>query len=1030
MATLTDSIAYLQRISLIAPPLSQMLSSPELHFTKQKILLQVQRIGKLQKEDFNKNYNTLENQRFESQDLIDSMYGTTCPIAFHVNGNQTEINVAIGSWSETLPALQKIQTLVQKTLQGIYPYVETVSADFAVDSWTYAGFALGTPTRWSEQQYEGFLPIERLIRALKTLNWGVLILAEPLLEEQAVSIRNRLLNEMREYSNRAENKLESPALVEKYTDLLKIAVESTSAALASGLWRTAIYLFGDENSYPILKSLWKGVFSGNEKTVEPIKIYDDTAILQIAKNWDLPNIPPNQKATGFFEHAYQYQSILSSAQLSKYLHFPTHETPGFGIDLIPEFNATSKITLDNNYITLGKIVQWNVETMLDYILKLNSITKHIFISGVTGSGKTNTSFYLLNQLVEKNIPFMILEPAKAEYREFLNNPNLRNKIQIFTLGNETVSPFRINPFEVVDWIKKKTPISVHLDLLRSVFEASFGMWTPLPQVLELCLHRIYEDRGWDVTSNSNSRILEDNESDVLYSFPTLSDLYNKIEEVTNELGYEDKIASDILAALQTRVNSLRTGGKGMMLDVQYSYPTSDLLKSPAILELEGMGDDDDKAFMMGLLFIRMYEHRRAEGESNNFKHLLVIEEAHRLLSNVENRNSEETGNPKGKAIETFTNLISEIRAYGQGLMIADQVPARLAPDVIKNTGLKIVHRIVAEEDRKELAGSMNMQEKESYFFSTLPIGRAIVFGLGDDKPILIEIPENKKVNIPADENVKATMRENLEASDLLSCYAPSLLHAELIHEHFKLADDKFLAKKEHTIKSIIENNRFRRLFSRIVLTLIADADSLETFWSDFDTVVSSHCSVYFESSQFKKEVGLEAAIWIANKRGVQSGWLYSETNNFAKKLATTLFAKIDGKEYSRLALEFRNYALQILEKYFVPCEGCSIVYEKSENFCIFQHWVNEVKKDETWDNAFESEIENNDGSFESTCNAGIRAAYLMLGEPTSNNSFIELCLCYTRRMLSNQFDSSVLDDLRRLKNIKEKLIKQVDNGTQ
>src|SRR5205814_269464 len=130
---------------------------------------------------------------------------------------------------------------------------------------------------------------------------------------------------------------------------------------------------------------------------------------------------------------------------------------------------------------------------------------------------------------------------------------------------------------------------------------------------------------------------------------------------------------DMRGALLTRINGLRAGGKGRMLDVQRSLPMDALLKHPTVLELEGMGDDDDKAFVMGLLLIRLYEHRRAGGEVAGLQHLLVIEEAHRLLTNVGPRSSQEEADPRGKAVETFANLLSEIRAYGQGVIVADQI---------------------------------------------------------------------------------------------------------------------------------------------------------------------------------------------------------------------------------------------------------------------------------------------------------------------------------------------------------------------
>ena len=143
--------------------------------------------------------------------------------------------------------------------------------------------------------------------------------------------------------------------------------------------------------------------------------------------------------------------------------------------------------------------------------------------------------------------------------------------------------------------------------------------------------RVYEDRGWDVTGDVNRRL--DDRSDRAAAFPTLSDLVAKVDAVQHASATRSSVTADIRAALKTRLNSLRTGGKGRMLDCRRSYPTAELLRHPTVLELEGMGDDDDKSFVMALLMVRLAEHLRAEGDLSDLRHLLVIEEAHRLLAN-------------------------------------------------------------------------------------------------------------------------------------------------------------------------------------------------------------------------------------------------------------------------------------------------------------------------------------------------------------------------------------------------------------
>ncbi|WP_410587210.1 ATP-binding protein [Amycolatopsis sp. lyj-23] len=396
-----------------------------------------------------------------------------------------------------------------------------------------------------------------------------------------------------------------------------------------------------------------------------------------------------------------------------------------------------------------------------YTVPVTDLTRHVFVTGVTGAGKTNTVFTLLDGAHRSGTPLLVLEPAKAEYRALLRHPRIGPDLQVFTLSDETVSPLRLNPFEA----EPGTPVQMHLDLLRSLFVASFGMWDTLPQVLERCLFEIYADRGWDIAGDGNPRLGAAPGDERAAAFPTLADLAGKAAEVIAELGYEDKISDNLRAALVTRVNALRIGGKGAMLDTPGSTPSEQLFTRPTVLELERLGDDDDKAFLMGLVLIKLAEYRRARGYHDSVRHLLVIEEAHRLLAGGTPKPTDLGGDPKMKAVTAFANLLAEVRVYGQGVVIADQVPVKLAPDVIKNTNLKIVHRLVAEDDRKAVGATMAMRQAQLTALTTLGRGTAAMFSEGDDAPILVTPrPVKDGADPPPDDQVAAHMRGRIQVS--------------------------------------------------------------------------------------------------------------------------------------------------------------------------------------------------------------------------------------------------------------------------
>ncbi len=348
------------------------------------------------------------------------------------------------------------------------------------------------------------------------------------------------------------------------------------------------------------------------------------------------------------------------------------ETAGFGGRTVPRFDVLSSPAAAPAAV-IGTVIERDRRSPAEFAVPLDSLSRHVFVGGVTGSGKSNSVLHLIRQVAAAGIPFLVVEPAKAEYRALLKDPAVGPALRVFTLGRETVAPLRLNPFD----LPEGASVAEHVDLLRAAFEAAFGMWVPLPHVLERCIHEIYRDRGWDLRTGTNHRL--DTPDLTWAACPTLSDLAARIPQVARSLGYEEKVAADIEAALSTRVRSLRLGGKGALLDVGRSFPMAELLAGPTVIELEAMGSDDDKAFVMGLLLVRLAEYRRAQGQQSGLTHLFVVEDAHRLLGAAPRVRAENVADPRGSAVETFAHLLSEIRAYGQGVVIADQVPTPSPP---------------------------------------------------------------------------------------------------------------------------------------------------------------------------------------------------------------------------------------------------------------------------------------------------------------------------------------------------------------
>jgi hypothetical protein len=944
-----------------------------------------------------------------TSDALTGLYGYKIPVAFQVWGEPNGVSFFWGTWSSGAQSdnrqglLDSQQAIIRSVLSSLFPVIDLAESKATLSQPPLAGFALGIPTAKAPDQFDGALPWDRLIRAMAGTNWACQILAEPVSEQEIAGWRHQIINEMRSIESIVDESRAPSPLARHYMQLLEAKFASLTQGQAVGGWRTAVYLLGDVNSYYRLASLWRGIFSGNMSWVEPIQVWDSDHITRCAVAWAIPDVA-GSPGPGLFAHPYEYQTLLTSEQLAAYVHLPQFETVGFQVKAVPDFDSVPPLPQTADALPLGAVIERSQPTRTNYCVSPKALSRHALVAGVTGSGKTNTIFHLLKQLEAMTIPFLVIEPTKTEYRALANDLSLSKSLRIFTLGNENVSPFRLNPFEVVGW--PATSVSGHLDLLRSLFSASFGMWTPLPQVLEQCLHQIYVDYGWDITTNSNYRIAED--ADISAAFPTLSDLLSKVNEIAGQLGYEQRVTDDIRAALRTRINGLRIGGKGRMLDIQRSMPMETILSVPTILELEGMGDDDDKAFLIGLQLIRLAEYLRSQGQFDNLRHLLVIEEAHRLLANIGPRGREEEADPRSKAVEAFANLLSEIRAYGQGVVVTDQIPVKLVPDVIKNTNLKIVHRIVAQDDRHVLAGAMAMNDLQTQALAALPVGQAVVFADGDDTPLLIKVPPakgQKNLPIPNDSRVAQSMA----ASEVHQHFAALLLPFDnCLRQCPNGASHCWLARP------IVEYPSYQRTLSRLILSTIEDGEALDRLWHDLLATARALYPPEVDEAQLLHCLLIRSARWFAERRGKQSGWSYQQTRAFADSLSTLFLHKLDNQPTESHVQQLQQLAVALHERLRDPYPACAQVCPLLPSLCLYRNAVSDMiagrQFSDAWFAAERSDLASQERGRDATWEVCQDAGYELIEWPTEEvlgekresirESARRVCLCFAQQMLA------------------------------
>lgn len=461
-------------------------------------------------------------------------------------------------------------------------------------------------------------------------------------------------------------------------------------------------------------------------------------------------------------------SCLTSEELAVISVPPSENLPGYEIRRTPALSLTDPpTTTPVPARPLGVVCDHGRPLEgVEVRLSRSDLAKHLFVCGLTGSGKTTT---VKEILAAADVPFLVLESAKRDYRQLLRHDS---DLRIFTPGDASIAPLRLNPFHVLP----KVPASVHIDYLKAIFNASFSLYGPMPYIVEQCLHNIYLKRGWDLATGTHPQLVDHEgspdeqryeEEESFSYFPTLLDLRDEVQDyVRSRLEYRGELSDNIRTAIITRLDSLAVGAKGLLFNSSEPLDIENLLKYPTVLELEALSDDDDKAFLVGLLLTLISEYRQTHNPSldpfakpsTDLQHVLVIEEAHRLLKNVvQERQTEHLGNPRGKAVEFFANVISEMRSMGQGVAVVEQIPSKLLPDVIKNTNTKIVHRLVSRDDQALLASTLGLKEQEALYLTSLPTGHALYAREGMQRPLEVEVKQTIEQRRISNERVR---REN------------------------------------------------------------------------------------------------------------------------------------------------------------------------------------------------------------------------------------------------------------------------------
>ena len=677
-------------------------------------------------------------------------------------------------------------------------------------------------------------------------------------------------------------------------------LERISMSESTGLWSVASYFFSYDNDFASSESaatIFKSIMQGEESGVETSAInswIDNSQKVKMLTNsvchLSHPVFTNNLTVNGE-SIMVENSSLLSSKELAMLLSLPHKSVPGFPV---VEHVSLAKEVIRNNEsvmkrkVSLGCIFDLGkVHTENHVKLDVKSLTQHVFVTGSTGCGKSETIYKLISETKQVGAKFLVIEPAKGEYK------NVFGDVNVFGTNPLIMPLLRINPFSFPTGVH----VLEHIDRLTEIFNVCWPMYSAMPAVLKKAMLDAYESCGWDLRLSVNR--LSQGE-DV---YPSFLDLFLSLEKVITESAYSEEVKSNYSGALLTRVESLTNGLNGEIFSVN-ELSNMVLFDENCIIDLSRVGSQETKSLIMGILIMRLSEYRMTGANTPNsaLKHLTVLEEAHNILKRVSTEQSQEGSNMAGKSVEMITNAIAEMRTYGEGFVIVDQSPTSVDKAAIKNTNTKIVMRLPDEDDRKVSGKAAGMNDKQIDEIAKLPTGVAVVYQNDWVSPVLCKIDRTENARVRFQEE-KDTILEIDSESDIKNII------------EFLLAGQTENVKRTFDIIQIEKSARSLNISSKVRMALL---DTIREYKKNNNISLWNNVSIYDLSSLLTDLLGIRKEF----EKCVRQYWQSKELN---KKLTDLL--------KTRVALDYAS------TRYCLKCLFADFSLHSSANKKMAEDWL-------------------------------------------------------------------------------------------
>jgi hypothetical protein len=524
--------------------------------------------------------------------------------------------------------------------------------------------------------------------------------------------------------------------IEQLLDKIDHHLKRIDEAKTYGGWNSAAYFIGDSTaSSEALASIFLGLVRGSNSSHEDFALttwnsIKKSDVLDWLGTFSHPWLKPRFSKhipIGFLSPA----TLVSGKELAIQLSLPRRSTSTVAVvetqalgRKVQRSDGGVNTGEEGRTLTLGHIRHLWENLPQTINISLNQLSSHVFVTGSTGSGKSNTLYEMLSQLHASGIPFLVIEPAKGEYKHIFGH---HASVQVFGTNPAHSELLRINPFCFPTAIH----VLEHVDRLVEIFNVCWPMYAAMPAVLKEAILQAYQQCGWDLDESVNRY------SDSL--FPSFGDLLVTLEQVIESSVYSQELKGNYIGSLSTRIKSLTNGLNGQIFATN-EIESKVLFDSSVIVDLSRIGSAETKALIMGILVMRLSEYRMAHGGMNQpLRHVTVLEEAHNILRRSPSESGAEGAGLMGKSVEMLTNAIAEMRTYGEGFIIVDQSPHAVDIAAIRNTNTKIIMRLPDERDRHLIGKSVALRDDQLDEIARLPKGVAIVYQNDWLEPVLCQV---------------------------------------------------------------------------------------------------------------------------------------------------------------------------------------------------------------------------------------------------------------------------------------------------